>query len=237
MYEINYQGQKNNRKSAIFCIAFGVLVAAAIAFAIYNMDTLRKSLDSEITPTDVYFTEDENSDGDTVYSPVYKYTVDGRDYECTSTMSASHKPTIKDGKVYYDSKNPEKCMTDYSESSTTFLYIMLIFPALLIIGGAILLKKALKTLSNIKRLSERGHLVKDLPFYMEHRGVRLDDASQEYNSEYVYVDYNGQKLRTAETIKVSRIHKYDKIDLLIDDSDPSVYYLEFNIHPKGKSQE
>ena len=123
-------------------------------------------------------------------------------------------------------------MTDYSHKTLNFVYLVILLPFALFILGVVRLTKVNKTIKHINHLNEKGHLVKDLPFYLEYKGNQLTDTNDAKPLEYVYAEHNGHKFGTDSKINIERIRKYQTIDLLVDDSNPDIYYLEFNIDPK-----
>ena len=84
-----------------------------------------KSLDSTLTSTSVEVKSYISDEGNTMYSPVYTYEVNGKTYKCESTSSSSIYPNNDNKTVYYDSKNPSNCMTKYSKSGNTILLFCL----------------------------------------------------------------------------------------------------------------
>ena len=84
-----------------------------------------KRLDSTVTSTSVEVKSYISDEGNTMYSPVYTYEVNGKTYKCESTSSSSIYPSNDNKTVYYDSKNPSNCMTKYSKSGNTILLFYL----------------------------------------------------------------------------------------------------------------
>ncbi len=104
---------KKNNAALYICIAiFGVLGVYLTFFAgnINRYDSQTKAY--EIDPNESYDSEDGNT-----YNPIYYFRVNGEEYECRSTTGSSTHPSEKKDTVYYDSKNPNHCMTEYEKSS------------------------------------------------------------------------------------------------------------------------
>ena len=104
---------KKNNAVLYICIAiFGVLGVYLTFFAgnINRYDSQTKAY--EINPNESY-----DSDDGTTYNPIYYFRVDDKEYECRSTTGSSTHPSEKKDTVYYDSKNPNHCMTEYEKSS------------------------------------------------------------------------------------------------------------------------
>ena len=53
-----------------------------------------------------------------MYYPIYHFKVDDIEYTCKSKTGSSSAPKERKNKVYYDSKNPENCLTQYEKSSS-----------------------------------------------------------------------------------------------------------------------
>ena len=53
---------------------------------------------------------------------------------------------VKDGIVYYNSKNPSECMTDFDNSSTGIIAIFLIIPVVFLIVGIVQIKKSISSM-------------------------------------------------------------------------------------------
>lgn len=76
----------------------------------------------------------ETYNGDsTLYYPIYYFKVGENDYECRSKSGSSISPKESKNTVYYDSKNPEKCITQYEKSSSKIGGIILLVVTVLII--------------------------------------------------------------------------------------------------------
>ena len=76
----------------------------------------------------------EKYNGDsTLYYPIYYFKVGEKDYECRSKSGSSFSPKKSKNTVYYDSKNPEKCITQYEKSSSKIGGIILLVVTVLII--------------------------------------------------------------------------------------------------------
>ena len=114
MYDIDTSNVKKGIKFFLMFLLAGVfLLGILLAILIMNIINY-KSLDSEIVPNHIEINTYKDSDGDTMYSPTYYYNIRGKEYKCSSQGGSSIMPSTKNRKVYFDSKNPTRCMTDYS---------------------------------------------------------------------------------------------------------------------------
>ena len=84
-----------------------------------------KILDSTVTSTNVEVKSYISDEGNTMYSLVYTYEVNGQTYKCEPTSSSSIYPSNDNKTVYYDSKNPSNCMTKYSKYGNTILFMLI----------------------------------------------------------------------------------------------------------------
>ena len=74
--------------------------------------------DSETKAYRIDVNESYDSDGGYTYRPTYYFRVDGRDYECHTKGGSSSYPKDSKNTVYYDSKNPTNCKTEYEKSTS-----------------------------------------------------------------------------------------------------------------------
>ena len=117
-----------NKIMIILCaILFG---AVGVYLTIFSSNTSK--YDSNVKAFQIDENEKYESDG-YIYRPVYYYKVDGNEYQCESKNGSSTSPNKKKNIVYYDSKNPEKCLTQYDASSSKFGGIICIVVAFVIL--------------------------------------------------------------------------------------------------------
>jgi len=231
MYDIDLKNVKKGRKFPIIFIVVGLIflliLGGIIGYSIFK----RNSLDSVVLSTHVEIKESEDDDGDTMYSPVYYYTVNGVNYSCGSSSYSGRNPGTENGNVYYDSKDPSRCMSEYSESNITLLLLFLIIPVLFLIVGIIMFIKVNKRIKLIKELNERGKLVKNLPYTLEDTGTIINGVA----IQRPVVSY---KLPTGIMVSLYGEPRYDKktsdddgmVDILIDENNPDNYFVDFEIN-------
>lgn len=106
-----------------------------------------------------------------MYSPVYYYSVNGENYTCSSNSSSNHNPGTQNKNVYYDSKNPSKCMTEYSKSSNFILLAFIIIPIIFVLVAVVNIRKVNKRVKAILELNNKGKLIKNLPYRLENTGT------------------------------------------------------------------
>lgn len=166
-----------------------------------------------------------------MYSPVYYYSINGERYTCGSNGSSSHNPGTQNKTVYYDSKNPSKCMTEYSKSSNFILLAFMIIPIIFILVAVINIRKVNKRIKTILELNNKGKLIKNLPYRLENTGTVINGVP----IQKPVVDYT---LSTGTQITLYGDPRNDKkqydadgmVDLLIDESNPDNYYIDFEIN-------
>ena len=231
MYDINTKNVKKSYKFyAIFIIA-GVLFAAIMLGIFIAGIVSQNSLDSSTTSTRVSINETKDSDGDNMYSPDYYYEVDNKEYKCSTNVSSSVKPDEKGTTVYYDSKDPSKCRTEYENGVNGFLLLFLILPAVFIVIGIVFINKTKKRVKVINDLNQNGKLVKNLPYHLEESNISVNDVPL----MKIVVDY---RLPNGQVVKLEGDPRFDrkdsdgdgKVDLVIDEANPENYYLDFEIN-------
>ena len=135
---------KAKLKNGLLIIIVGLLFAGAGAFLIIRTSNKLKDLDGVTNATEINENCQEEHDSDgykTICHPIYTYEVDGITYQCKSTDAGASSVNTKKDKVFYDTKNPDKCMTEFEKSSSWFLYIFIVIGIILIGVGIINLFK------------------------------------------------------------------------------------------------
>ena len=231
MYDINLKVIKKGRKFfSIFLIAGIIFLVILLAILFSNKNKL-DSLDSQTTSISVDVRTSRDDDGNTLYSPTYYYIVNNNPYTCPSNSSSSIYPGTTNKTVYYDSKNPANCMTEYSKSSNKILLIALILPILFIIVAVVNFNKINKRVKTVKELNEKGKLVKNLPYHMENTGMVVNNVPV----QRPVVDYT---LPSGTTITLYGDPRHDKkmadsdgfVDIVIDENNPQNYFIDFEIN-------
>ena len=190
-----------------------------------------KSLDSEIMSNHVEINTYEDSDGGTMYSPTYYYNIRGKEYKCSSQGSSSIMPSTKNRKVYFDSKNPSRCMTDYSRGNNKWILLFLLLPIVFISVAVYNIIKVNKRIKLINELNTTGKLVKNLPYRLENTGMSVNGVQ----IQRPVVDYT---LPSGTTITLQGDPRHDKkvadkdgmVDLIIDEANPNNYFIDFEIN-------
>ena len=165
-----------------------------------------------------------------------KITVNGKEYTCRSSVSSSKTPGTT-GTVYYSTKDPSNCITDYASSVSWFLLIGVALGALVLVIGIVMLKNNLNVVKKAKYLSKHGKLIKGIPY-------RMVDTNTIINNRRVQRIEINYTLPSGSTIILVGNPRYDfktfdddgLVDLLIDPNDPNNYFIDFEINYTGNVQ-
>ena len=123
---------KNNKKNNILlylCILIFGIVGIYCTFFAGNTSRF----DSETRAYEIYPNESTDSEGTIMYYPVYYFRANGLKYECKSKNGSSSAPDESKNIVYYDSANPENCMTQYEKSSSRLVGIICLIVTAIVI--------------------------------------------------------------------------------------------------------
>lgn len=231
MFDINTKNVKKGKNIFYIFLAVGLLFLIIMGGIFASSIVKLNSLDSTVLSEHVEIKSYINDEGTTMYSPVYYYSVNGERYTCGSNSSLSHNPGTQNKTVYYDSKNPSKCMTEYSKSSNFILLAFMIIPIIFILVAVINIRKVNNRIKAILELNNKGKLIKNLPYRLENTGTVINGVP----IQKPVVDYT---LSTGTQITLYGDPRNDKkqydadgmVDLLIDESNPDNYYIDFEIN-------
>lgn len=231
MYDISIKNVKKGRNFYLIFLLLGLLFLLIIC-SILTLNFIKlKSLDSNTLSNRVEVNSHYDDEGAILYSPIYYYSVDGRNYVCNSSSSSSINPGTTNKKVYYDSKNPSNCMTEYSKSNSLIFLVFMILPLVFILIGVINIKKVNKRIKIINELNQKGKLIKNLPYRLEDTGMTVNNV----RIKRPVVDYT---LPSGSSITLYGDPRHDRkiadldgmVDLVIDESNPNNYFIDFEIN-------
>ncbi len=114
-----------------FLIYLCILLFGGLGIYLTFISGNMKRFDSETTAYKIDVNEQNDSDG-TIYYPKYYFKVNRKNYVCESKSGSSAYPKDSKNKVYYDSSNPEKCVTEYEKSNSTLAGIICLIVAVVI---------------------------------------------------------------------------------------------------------
>ena len=249
MYKIDRRNIKKGRLFHIIFLSLGslflVVILVVIFFASISMKSV-KDYDTSVLADEIEIVEvrSHSYDRETgyesehiTYSPKYHFKYKGELYTCNSTSSSSFVDTSKK-LVYFDSDNPQNCLTEYDASSKPmmliFLVLMLLLPAIFITIGIIGFLKMKKRLDKYTHLENNGVLYKNLPYRMEHTGISMNHVP----IMKLVVDFT---LPNGLTVVLYGDPRFDyktadadgMVDVLIDLNNPENYFVDFNIEEKN----
>lgn len=233
MYKINF---KNVRKGYILGGCFfgiGIIVLILFLYIFFGDVIKRISYNSSIEASRIEDNSYTNDEGDLIYSPIYHFRVNGNDYICEASYSSGFSVSSNRRTVYYDSNNPNNCVTDYTASFKLTSFIALLLPLAFTIIGFIQLKKNIKKINTIKMLSINGTLIKNLPYNLEETNIIINNIPL-YAIAIDYTMPNGEVMHLVGEPRYDRKNKDEDglVDLLIDLNNPNNYYIDFNITKK-----
>lgn len=229
MYKINVKNLKKGYMFGGIFLLVGTIFAIVLFFITFYGIIKKTTMDSSTVAT--YIDDNCSSDEDsTTCSPIYYFEANGKEYECHVPYSSSIQVSDNQNTVYYDSKNPNKCITDYSIKLPVFVYFLWILPITFMILGIISCGKVLKRIKRATHLENYGTLIQGIPCRFENtiftvNGRRILRAVVDYTLP------NGTELHLlgAPIYDKIKLDHEGVIDLLIDMNDYSNYYLDFNI--------
>ena len=231
MYDIDTTNIKKERKFFYPFFIAGLLFLIAMAWLYISQIIKLKSLDSSVMSIGVDIKSYVNDEGRNMYTAVYIYEVNGEIYECGSRYSSSVYPSNNNKNVYYDSKNPLNCMSEYSKSGNNILLICMLLPIVFIVMASVNINKVNKRLKIISELNKTGKLVKNLPYHLENSGKEVNEVP----IQMPVIEYtlpNGDNVTLYGDARHDRKNR-DKdgmVDLVIDENNPQNYFIDFEIN-------
>ncbi len=231
MYDIDTTNVKKGKKFFSIFLIVGIVTFIAIGGFLYVGYAKLNSLDSTTISTGLQVSSYVNHEGTTMYKPTYFYMVNGENYSCPSNTSTSIRPESDGVTIYYDSKNPSKCMSEYSKKGNYILLIALILPISFLLVAVINMKKINKRLEKIEELNQRGKLIKGLPYRLENTGMVVNNVPV----QRPVVEYT---LASGSTIPLYGDPRHDRkysdadglVDVVIDENNPDNYFIDFEIN-------
>lgn len=231
MYDIDTKNVKKGK--LFFSIFFFVGLLFLIIMCCFGIPVIvkYKSLDSSIISSRVEVNSYLNSENEFMYSPTYYYKVNETIYSCKSITSSNINPGTDNKTVYYDSKNPSDCITEYSLSILKVMVLFLILPISFIVCSVVGMIKTNRRVKKIMELNQKGKLVKNLPY-------RLVETGRIVNNVPIMMPVVDYVLPSGQTVMLKGDARHDRktsdadgmVDLLIDESNPSNYFIDFEIN-------
>lgn len=231
-YKINYKNARNNFTLPIIFLLVAITFLVILGMIGINFKNKDSKLDAQVNANNIEWIEEYDDDGVT-YKPIYYYEIEGVEYKCSSSVSSSSKNTK--GIVYFNTKNPNECLTDYEKNNSKWLLLILLFPVIFITIGGVILIKNVKKVKTIKKLAVGGILVKGIPYELVYTNISVNNVRlQAISINYKFPDGSVRNLRGLPLYK-GVMHNYDSglCDLLYDPSNYDNYYIDFEIGITG----
>lgn len=144
----------------VICLSIFGIVGIYLTFFAGNTSKYDKTAIAYRIDLNSYY----DSDNEEIYRPIYYFKVDRKNYKCETKTGSSTRPKENKNIVYYDSKNPEKCRTQYEKSTSMLAGIICLIVELIIIVFYIYGKK---------------HPSKNLPEKMEEMDIEKQKQVEE----------------------------------------------------------
>ena len=231
MYDINFEYLKKGKKQYLLFFIIGVVSFVFLMTMTISNIIKWNSLDSYVLSTSVSISTTTGTNNFTRYAATYHYIVDGNDYSCRTTTKTNYVPSRKNKLIYYNSSNPEVCMAKSSKISNFLMLLFWIIPALFLFVSIVNILEINGRIKIIKELNKKGKLIKNLPYKLEKTGKVINNIP----IYRVVVNYT---LESGNVVALYGDERYDHkfcdsdkmVDLLIDESNPSNYYIDFEIN-------
>lgn len=220
--------KRNFHKAIGFYSVFGIsglILAIFLSFLTFSGILKRTKMDSQITSSEVEIIHDDEGAG----MPVYTYNVNGKDYKCNLGYY-SDIYTSKQKIVHYKSSNPADCSVEGGVFNVGIIVGFLIAGVFIFLGLRNILKVA-KQIKRVEELSKFGKLIKGLPYFLKNTGM------SKFGKE-IKVPVVSYTLPSGTVVDLEGDPRFDYkitdsdgcVDLLIDENNPSNYFIDFNIN-------
>ena len=222
MYNINYKKYNIELIMGLILLIIGILFLSLYMNKVFNGALRKLFLDSEIEAVKI----NENKKGD-LYSPVYIFKVDDEMYYCEVENASKIKPNRDETFVFYDSKDPNNCVSEYEATPNMISYVIMFFPMFSISLGLFAIVLSLKDIRKLNNLEKNGTLIKNVIYKIEEIEIKKRKFIK-----VIGVDYklnNGDTIHLISDIPRKDIEILGYIDLLIDENNLNNFYMDFNL--------
>lgn len=231
-YKINYKNARKNFTLPIIFLIVGIIFLIVFVFIFISNQNKEKKLDAQVNAYNIEWLEDHDEDGLT-YKPIYYYEIDGVEYQCSSSISSNSKNAK--GIVYFNTKNPSECLTDYDKQSSILFLIFIILPVIFIIIGGVILIANIKKIKALKQLAINGTLIKGIPYELVNTNISVNGRTlQAISINYKFPTGSVRNIKSLPLYKL-KMSDLDSglCDLLYDPSNYDNYYIDFEIGLTG----
>lgn len=226
MYNINYKKYNKELIIGFILLIVGILFLSLYMSYVFNGAFRKLFLDKKIEATFI----DENrikKDNSYLYSPVYTFMVNDKTYYCSVLKSSKIKPNKKEFLVFYDSDNPNNCVTEYEATPTIYSYIVLFFPMFSISLGLFAIVLSLKDIKKLHSLEKKGILIRNVIYKIEEVELKKRKTIKVIGVDYKFED--GSIVHLISDLPRKNIDMIGYVDLLIDETNLNNFYIDFNL--------
>ena len=237
MYKVKY-------RNIIIGIIESVILLCIASFVSYigilNEYILPKKIDLEIMSSRMEIITNSNG----LYSKKLYYIVNNTEYVCMPNIYFSERPNDNNEIVRYYSKKENICETEYRKNydfkfDFIFFYEYFIVFVVFIITIIYIINK-IKEIKKVKKLSMNAILIKNVPYKKKVSSVYTNSPIL-FILNYLFpnkivtnsIIINGQRYELIKNFDILRTYTTTKegfIDVLIDESNPRNYYIDFDIN-------
>lgn len=165
------------------------------------------------------------------YSAEYWYTVNEKDYICTSNYYGDMKKA--DPLLYYDSSNPSECLTSFDIEVSTIIALILVVPIAAIASGIFIILRKRHKNNLIYHLGKYGTLIKRVPYQIYTTNKKIDGQVIKYFI-VKYTFKNGKsKLFKSDLFVNPNCDTYGLCDLLVDENNLDNFIIDLEIKTTG----
>ncbi len=234
MFDINLKNVKKGKGFYLIFLIVGSIVALICLLIFINTIKTKNSFNSSVEAYEVDDNCDYDDDDDWICHPIYYYRVGNAKYVCKSKTGSSFVNS-NDRTVYYDKRNPAKCMTQFESSTNYFILIGVALGGIFIAVAVVGMLKVSKRIKIIKALNTTGTLIKNVPYSLKETGMVVNNVAimkpvcdfNLPNGVPVHLEGDGRHDR-----------KYNdadgRVDVLIDMNDLNNYFIDFEINAIGQ---
>lgn len=230
-YKLSYKEITPKLLIALMITGIGLFFFGYVSYLAFGDLIKQKSYDEET----IAYNTTRNCDNITQKcGRTYNFTFENKEYSCNINFNSDFIENTNQVKVYFDSNNPNQCVTEHTVHWPNGIYLIVIFLLLFPFIGIFNLIKALKRVKNLSYLSKNGHLIKALPSETNPANIVLNGVQ----GIHIIVEHilpNGEYKKFVSK-PIFDYTKQDEekgtADLLIDPNNSEIYYIDFNIVQK-----
>ena len=186
----------SSRASGPFVVGIAFIIIPGIMMAVFILiiiSTINKKnrLDGKVEAYDIKDIKYRDSDGNIMYTPIYYFNAsNNQSYTCKASSSSSFRSDKTKKLVYYNTTDPDDCLTEYDLSTNTILYFVPLFLLVFIAVGVFLIIKSVRVCCYVTA-QDYNYVNSEMPNVTP----GLVPGSADFNNNYylttpVYNNYN-----------------------------------------------